>query len=82
MTDPHQVCPIGMYYVMADGSYACRCLICPRCHQHTGNAVQGHFWSWCRVTGDTRTGHFCCPDDCQLGPSPEAALPSNSLEQI
>lgn len=44
----------------------CTCLICARCGKHTGNRTQGHFWSYCKVTGEMRDFHFCCPDDCEL----------------
>jgi hypothetical protein len=44
----------------------CRCMICGRCGQHTGNANQGHFWAVCKVTETTRDFHHCCPDDCEL----------------
>lgn len=27
----------------------CRCIVCPRCGHHTGNAHQGHFWGLCKV---------------------------------
>lgn len=49
---------------MLDGR--CRCIVCPRCDHHTGNAHQGHHWSYCTVTGTTREFHFCCPGDCEL----------------
>jgi len=32
---------------MVDGH--CRCTVCPRCHRHTGNSHQGHYWSHCKV---------------------------------
>ena len=48
------------------GQLFCRCLICSRCRQHTGNTTQGHYWSFCRVTRDLREFHQCCPDDCEL----------------
>lgn len=48
------------------GVLTCRCLICARCAKHTGNSTQGHYWSWCKVTGHTREPHFCCPDNCEL----------------
>lgn len=44
----------------------CRCIVCARCGKHTGNATQGHYWAYCKVTGETREFHFCCPDDCEL----------------
>lgn len=47
-----------------DGS--CRCVVCPRCHKHTGNAHQGHYWAFCKVTKTTRGFHLCCPDNCEL----------------
>lgn len=48
------------------GVVFCRCLICSRCKQHTGNNTQGHYWSWCQVTRTTRRHHQCCPGDCEL----------------
>jgi hypothetical protein len=27
----------------------CRCIVCPRCGHHTGNAHQGHYWALCKV---------------------------------
>lgn len=36
-------------YMMPGGGYACRCVVCPRCNQHTGNSHQGHYWSLCKV---------------------------------
>lgn len=53
-------------YQMPDGSTICRCVVCPRCHHHTGNAHQGHHWGFCSVTGTVRTPHFCCPGNCEL----------------
>ena len=53
-------------YHMPDGTTACRCMICPRCHHHTGNAHQGHNWAYCKVTGTMRDFHFCCPGNCEL----------------
>lgn len=50
--------------VYIDGS--CRCLVCGRCGHHTGNGTQGHYWSFCKVTGKREEFHFCCPDDCEL----------------
>jgi hypothetical protein len=44
----------------------CRCLVCSRCHRHTGNTTQGHYWGFCKVTGTVRQTHFCCPGSCQL----------------
>ena len=57
-------------YQMPDGTVACRCVVCPRCGQHTGNAHQGHYWGWCKVTGTIRAGHFCCGNEfgCELDP--------------
>jgi len=49
---------------MVDGR--CRCTICPRCNHHTGNAHQGHYFAWCRITQSDRVFHFCCPGDCEL----------------
>jgi len=45
---------------------ACRCVICARCKQHTGNTTQGHFWDFCKVTATCRKPHFCCPANCEL----------------
>jgi hypothetical protein len=44
----------------------CRCMICARCGHHTGNNTQGHWWSFCSITGTFRGHHLCCPDDCEL----------------
>lgn len=44
----------------------CRCMVCARCGHHTGNSHQGHYWSYCAVTGTKRDFHFCCPGDCEL----------------
>ena len=44
----------------------CRCIVCARCGHHTGNSHQGHFWSFCSVTGETRSPHMCCPGNCEL----------------
>jgi hypothetical protein len=60
-------CPHGAYYVKAPGIIACRCVICIRCRQHTGNSHQGHHWRLCRITRGFRNPHFCCPNDCELG---------------
>lgn len=46
--------------------YEKRFLICPRCQQNTKNTTQGHYWSFCSLTGKVRYFHFCCPDDCAL----------------
>jgi hypothetical protein len=40
----------------------CRCVICARCHHHTGNSHQGHYWSYCRLRRGPQGFHFCCPD--------------------
>lgn len=53
-------------YANADGSYACRCLVCGRCEKHTGNSNQGHYWAYCKVTKSRRDFHFCCPGNCEL----------------
>ncbi len=61
------VCPHAGYIVRQYPLVmACRCLICARCGQHTGNSTQGHFWRLCRASGDRREAHFCCPGDCEL----------------
>ena len=40
----------------------CTCIICSRCHRHTGNDNQGHYWGFCSKTHDESNGfHFCCP---------------------
>lgn len=47
----------------------CRCGVCGRCHHHTANSTQGHYWQRCKVTGTLREFHFCCPDPvygCEL----------------
>lgn len=63
----------GVYVVGFDGFGApimgCRCVVCPRCGRHTGNATQGHFWSWCGESGAFEVPHLCCPGDCELDPS-------------
>jgi hypothetical protein len=51
----------------------CRCVVCARCHHHTGNSHQGHYWGLCKVTHAVREFHFCCPDPeygCQLEATP------------
>lgn len=48
--------------------------VCPRCHKHTGNNHQGHYWGLCKVyveqgkgwKGSIREMHFCCPGNCEL----------------
>lgn len=60
-------CRYAGYIVGADPVVvACRCVVCVRCGQHTGNATQGHYWRWCKATGGFREFHLCCPDDCEL----------------
>lgn len=44
----------------------CRCIVCSRCGRHTGNATQGHYWSYCEVSKTRRDFHLCCPGDCEL----------------
>lgn len=61
-----EICPVGNIYGNETVGYFCRCIICARCGQHTGNNNQGHYWSSCKVTKTVREFHFCCPDDCQL----------------
>ena len=34
------------------GSFDCRCVVCARCGQHTGNSSQGHWWSVCKVQAE------------------------------
>lgn len=49
-------------------------MLCARCHQHTGNNDQGHYWGLCKVLlaqgidfkDAVRELHFCCPGDCEL----------------
>lgn len=48
-------------YVDGDGETRCRCVVCARCGHHTGNAHQGHYWSFCKSTGKLEGFHFCCP---------------------
>jgi len=66
---PGQPCDAHLFGGAASASVltgGCRCVVCPRCHHHTGNAHQGHYWAWCRVTGAAREFHFCCPDlECE-----------------
>lgn len=65
----------GVPTVAPDGS--CRCVVCPRCGHHTGNAHQGHYWGFCKVTRTVREFHTCCPDPefgCELEDS-EAEVP-------
>ncbi len=56
----------GYGLVGIPGLLVCRCLICARCQNHTGNANQGHYWAYCKVTRTTREFHFCCDGDCEL----------------
>lgn len=62
--------PDGPVYVMGyrDGEvvYGCRCIICSRCGHHTGNGTQGHYWSYCQVTGQREGFHMCCPRNCEI----------------
>lgn len=39
---------------------------CGACEQYTGNNNQGHFWKFCKITGQMETFHFCCPGACDL----------------
>lgn len=48
-------------YSDGNGGFMCRCIVCARCKQHTGNATQGHFWAWCKKTKQKEEFHFCCP---------------------
>ena len=70
--DPDQPCdaPDGGEYMFPDGTIRCRCIVCPRCHHHTGNSNQGHYWKLCKATGTVREKfHFCCLDPefgCEL----------------
>ncbi len=66
--EPREECPLGMFYLdPTDGVLRCRCIICARCHQHTGSTTHGHWWSLCRLTKAVRQHHFCCPNGCELG---------------
>lgn len=62
--------PAPIYADRVDGEtvWTCRCMVCGRCAHHTGNTGQGHYWAHCKLTKSTRAFHFCCPDDCELGP--------------
>jgi len=64
--DPDSPCDAGPAASYVDGH--CRCTVCPRCHHHTGNAHQGHYWGYCKVTRTSREFHFCCPEapGCEL----------------
>lgn len=53
--------------------FGCRCLVCGRCGHHTGNSTQGHYWRFCKVTGQMEEFHSCCPGDCELHPAAEGA---------
>lgn len=44
----------------------CRCIVCAHCKHHTGNSYTGHYTTWCHVINRLDTGHFCCPDKCEL----------------
>lgn len=60
-------CPHATYLLREDPIITvCRCVICGRCNEHTGNSSQGHYWAFCKVTGTFRSMHFCCPGHCQL----------------
>jgi hypothetical protein len=63
--------PSPTTYPRPDGSYGCRCIVCERCHHHAGDANQGHYWLWCKVTKTDREFHFCCPNDCALEAKPK-----------
>lgn len=58
-------CDHAAYPAPGSGT-TCRCVVCPRCEEHTGNANQGHFWAYCKETRSVRTFHFCCPHNCEL----------------
>lgn len=68
MFDPDRLtCPYATYiYNVNPLIVLCRCVICTRCGEHTGNSNQGHFWAYCKVTHTFRAFHFCCPDQCEL----------------
>lgn len=75
MTAPGCDAPAGTggAYAFSDGSgglvFRCRCVVCARCGRHTGNSSQGHYWRFCKVTGEfEREWHFCCPGDCEMWP--------------
>ena len=61
------VCPgSSAYFDLSTGETYCRCVVCARCGQHTGNSSQGHYWKYCKLTKTMRAFHFCCPDNCEL----------------
>jgi hypothetical protein len=64
-SDPDAPCDAAEFggYPSMDGTGRCRCTVCPRCHHHTGNSHQGHYWGFCQVTRTVREFHFCCPDE-------------------
>ena len=66
-------------YMMPGGGMACRCMVCPRCHHHTGNSHQGHYWAYCRARRGPQQFHFCCDDPaygCELeAAGPDAIIP-------
>jgi hypothetical protein len=69
-------------YMNSEGKYICRCIVCARCHRHTGNNNQGHYWAMCNVLLKSHVKHktksvldcrqcltdlhFCCPSNCEL----------------
>lgn len=56
---PGSVCDAEAATVLRlpDGTTVCRCIVCPRCGHHTGNANQGHYWQACKVlAGRVRDG--------------------------
>ena len=64
--EPESGCDAAATF-LPDGT--CRCIVCSRCGHHTGNAHQGHYWAWCKVTHSVREFHRCCPDPafgCEL----------------
>jgi hypothetical protein len=56
----------GLIQYEDEGSDRSRGMRCGQCGQYTGNFHQGHYWKWCKVTGEMETFHFCCPGACDL----------------
>jgi hypothetical protein len=54
----------GLIQYEDEGSDRSRGMRCGQCDQYTGNNHQGHYWKWCKVTGQMETFHFCCPGAC------------------
>jgi len=72
-TAKNSIAKLGLIMTQLDDyirEYEARFLICARCQQNTGNTNQGHYWSFCSLTGKLRDFHFCCPGDCALKDDP------------